>query len=262
MVKKITLKKIFYVVLLTTTQAHGLTLTRAIVSSDTNPLYLEFWPLVARTWKQIVGVQPTLLLIAPSDVVVDTTVGDVIRFEPIPGISTPFQAQVIRLLAPMLFPDDVCIISDIDMIPLTKNYFTDSLTDCPEDAFVVYRNNAANPLIYSMCYNAAKGRVFAEVFNVHTVDDIYRTMQAWYALGLGWSTDEQMLRKHVDAWHAKTGRVRKLSHEVTGRIDRYYWQYYPQLVKEGRYIDSHMLRPYHEYKNYIDELVSYLGIQT
>ena len=83
-------------------QINAFTLKRALVASDTNPMYIDFWPLVAKAWKKL-GLQPTLALIAPPDFNVDTTCGDVIRFDPIPGIPTSFQAQVIRLLAPRIF---------------------------------------------------------------------------------------------------------------------------------------------------------------
>ncbi len=67
---------------------------------------MDFWPLVAKAWKKIVGIKPTLVFIAPADVEIDETVGEVIRFEPIPGIPTAQQAQVLRLLIPTLFEDE------------------------------------------------------------------------------------------------------------------------------------------------------------
>ena len=101
---------------------HCFKIDRAIVASDTNPMYLDFWPVVAKVWKQVIGIQPTLALIAPPNTIVDESVGDVIRFYPIPGIPTWQHAQMIRMLLPTLFENEVCITSDIDMLPMSRQY--------------------------------------------------------------------------------------------------------------------------------------------
>src|ERR1700737_349362 len=100
--------KIFLCFLFSCSSLIAARIDRVILGCDANPMYIEFWPMVARTWKEIVGVKPTLALIAPSSMVIDESLGDVIRFEPIPGIPTSFQAQVIRLLLPAYFEDEVC----------------------------------------------------------------------------------------------------------------------------------------------------------
>jgi len=37
-------------------------INRAIVSADSNPLYYEFWPIVAKAWRNI-GPEPTAAVI-------------------------------------------------------------------------------------------------------------------------------------------------------------------------------------------------------
>ena len=45
-----------------------------IHSSDSNPYYLDFWPLVSRVWKQVFKLEPVLLYIdANHDVQIDET---------------------------------------------------------------------------------------------------------------------------------------------------------------------------------------------
>ena len=85
-------------------QVEALIIDRAIVSSDSNPDYLDFWPIVAKAWNKL-GIRPTLALIADKSVQVDESLGDVIRFEPIKGVSNALYAQTIRLLLPILFED-------------------------------------------------------------------------------------------------------------------------------------------------------------
>jgi hypothetical protein len=113
---------------------HALELKRVILATDENPMYIDFWPIVAPLWKAM-GFAPTLALIAHSECKVDTSLGDVIRFEPIAGIPTSLQAQVMRLFLPIFFPNEGCILSDIDMLPISASYFFEGAAHCPDDAF-------------------------------------------------------------------------------------------------------------------------------
>ncbi|HLB40602.1 MAG TPA: hypothetical protein VJJ83_02325, partial [Candidatus Babeliales bacterium] len=79
-------------------------LDRVILSTDNKPEYIQFWPIVARAWQELVGLRPTLVLVADESVQVDTSLGDVIRFQPVPEVPTGLQAQVLRLFLPVLFP--------------------------------------------------------------------------------------------------------------------------------------------------------------
>jgi hypothetical protein len=235
---------------------------RVIVASDTNPAYLPFWPLVARAWKEIAGFEPVLAFIADRDTVVDETIAEVIRFEPIPGIPTGFQAQAIRLLLPIYFEDDVSLISDMDLIPLSKAYFVDSVAHCPEHNFVVFRDGVRDlgKSQYPMCYVAAQGKTFKEVFRMSDRTEIPSLIKEWYALGLGWTTDQQMLYSYLNRWDRFEPRCVRLGHDVTRRIDRANWRYDADLIKQNFYIDAHLPRPYDAHKQHIDRLASLYGL--
>jgi len=230
----------------------ALELNRVIVATNDNPNYIEFWPIVAPLWEEM-GLRPTLALVADEECVVDSTLGDVIRFKPLSGIPTSLQAQVIRLLLPTLFPDDGCIISDIDMLPISRSYFFESARACAQDAFVIYRDGAYDHTEkkYPMCYFAAKGRTFASVFNVSNLREM---IEEWASYGWGWNTDELVLYKFVNQW---SGEVIHLGHGVGPRLDRLYWE--SQMVNLerdiGYYIDCHCPRPYSENRETIDAVV-------
>lgn len=234
---------------------------RAILSSDANPMYLDFWPLVAKAWQRI-GIRPTLALIAPATVTVDESLGDVIRFEPIEGVSTALYAQVIRLFLPAYFEEDVCILSDIDMLPINKEYYLKDIINLPRNSFVVYRESLVDGSPrYSMCYNVACGKTFKEIFTIEaTKQSIINTVIAWSKLGLGWNTDEIMLYNTLFSWQGYKSRCIKLGHQVERRIDRGNWIYDAEKLKNNYYIDSHMIRPYSHYKIEIDKLAVLLNI--
>jgi len=248
--------------LLFSLQIYAIKIDRAIVSTNTNPMYLDFWPVVAKAWKKM-GITPTLALIADDDVQIDESLGDVIRFKPIEGVSTAVHAQTIRLLLPAYFEDDVSIISDIDMLPLNKEYYVDSVKECPENAFVVYRPNPyPNQNLISMCYNAAKGSTFKEVFQINSIEDIPVIVKKWStALKNNHMTDEILLYHYLHKWKDYSARCVKLEDKLDGRrIDRGDWQYDIKKLKQNYYVDSHMLRPYKKYKSEIDELATHIGL--
>lgn len=240
---------------------YGFEIKRVILATDNNPMYLEFWHIVAPVWKQLVGVTPTLAFIAPKGTPIDTSIGDVIYFEPIKGVPTSFTAQTIRLLLPALFGNDGCIIADIDLIPLQRDYFVDSVKKIKDDSFVVFRNREYSGSSYPMCYNAACGKVFADIFHVSTLEDVRTKIIEWYKLGLGWNTDENVLYKYLHAWNYFGEKCVLLGHKVEKRVDRENWKYSEKLVKKKFYIDSHLLRPYSQHKEKILRLIQSCDIK-
>jgi len=256
---KIFASKILVTCLLCLTYCHGLfgfELNRVILSTNNNPDYIEFWPVVAPVW-QAMGIRPTLALIADENCPIDTSLGDVVRFDPIPGMPESFQAQTVRLLLPILFPDDVCIISDIDMIPISKSYFVDNAKPCPDDAILLYRDLAwgHSAKRYAMCYSAAKGSVFQSIFSVSTYEEIGPMLQEWMKWRRGWETDEHVLFSKVKAWERNGGKVMRLGHRNPGRLSRVRW-FIPKQPDLRKYIDCHCPRPYSAYKDSIDRIIT------
>ncbi len=233
---------------------HGMELKRVIVSTNNNPMYIEFWPLVACLWESM-GFKPTLVLIADEHCPIDASVGDVLRFDPIPGVSEALQAQAARLFIPALFPDDVCLVSDIDMLPISAAYFKEGARHCPDDGFLVYRDGAEGyvNVRFPMCYVAAKGCVFAAIFKIGSPEDIATRLKEWADLQLGWNTDEIMLYNCALNWEREGGRLIRLGHGVQGRLDRAAWERIDfHALNLQDCIDCHCPRPYSAYRESID----------
>ena len=246
---------IAFLIIAGVTSLNAFELKRVILATNNNPNYIQFWPIVAPLW-QAMGIRPTLALIAYEDCPIDTTLGDVIRFDPIPNVAESTQAQTIRLLLPALFPDDICIISDIDMLPVSQSYFIDGAANCPEDTFLVYRDCAhgCGYPHYPMCYNAAKGSVFAAIFGISEFKDIKETIAAWSDYGLGWNTDECLLYYFLTQWEEAGGPVMRLGHGVGPRIDRLWWPEDLSKLDVTQYIDCHCPRPFEHYKESINQI--------
>lgn len=244
------------ITLISCSSINALELTRVILSSNEDPKYIQFWPIVAPIWEAM-GLKPTLAFIGGNDCPIDTSLGDVIRFVPLPDIPESLQAQVIRLFLPALFPEDGCLISDIDMLPVSPSYFFNGAAHCPDDAFLVYRDRAHGwdfPR-YPMCYIAAKGAVFASVFGISSPQKIEEKIPEWAGWGYGWNTDELLLFHYLLEWEKAGGHVVRLGHEVGPRIDRDFWPESIESIDFSQYIDCHCKRPYSANKELIDRIV-------
>lgn len=236
---------------------HSLELKRVILSTNNDPSYIQFWPIVAPLWRKM-GLKPTLALVANENCPIDDGIGDVIRFDPLIDVPESLQAQVIRLLLPILFPEDGCLISDIDMLPISELYFHRGASYCPDHAFLVYRNKAPGYErrgTYPMCYLAAKGSIFSSVFGISSIEQIPDLIRKWAQMGLGWNTDERVTYFYAKKWEQNGGQLLCLNHTVGPRLDRSYWNIDFKHLDITQYIDCHCPRPYLKYYQSIDAII-------
>jgi hypothetical protein len=212
-------------------------LSHVLIACDLNPGYLDFWPSTQRAWKEIVGIEAVLVLIASRDRVPADLREDpaVIQFEPIEGMHSAFQAQCIRLLYPALIETDgAVIVSDIDLYPLRASYFHDPLRLLDERFFISYRDWRVHAYPerheWDLAFNAALPTTWGEVFEVATVDDVSRELKTW-AEGLyydgrrgwdGWYTDQQKLYEKLTAWPQRARRLWVMDDQYCGycRLNR------------------------------------------
>lgn len=256
---------LFFSVFLFLSSLHSLELKRVILSTNHDPTYIQFWPIVAPLWEAM-GLRPTLILVAGEDCAIDTSLGDVIRFPPVPDLTEALQTQALRLLVPTLFPEDGCLIADIDMLPISRSYFFEGANPSPTTAFLVYRDRAYQDAKWPMCYVAAPGYVFRWIFGVSHIAEFAPLLRKWAALGLGWNTDEFVMYAYVTEWEKKGGLVFRLGQGVAPRLDRNCWERQMNFLKTGRldvgmFIDCHCPRPYSSYRESIDSVIQAIFTQ-
>jgi hypothetical protein len=148
------------------------------------------------------------------------------------------------------------------MMPLQKEFFTKKVQNIPDDCFVTYKDKAYwfwKHRIY-MCYNAAKGRIFQEIFHVSTIEDIPQIIAKWHQRGLGWSTDERLLYEYLKTWKKRKNCLKKLglSKRKQRRIDRNL-DFTKKKVSKGHYVEMNCPRHYSLYKDQIDTIM-YLAL--
>ena len=213
-----------------------------IFSSDSNPDYYEFAPLVTQMWEDL-GFDTFYIQIGQD------------QFPAIDGVKTSLQSQISRLYASKLFPDRIVLITDIDMLPFDQNYFMSKLPKDKND-IVVYSSDAEKIQGYGhrypMCYLSAYGETMSSI----ALDDPDETWEQFVkrlvSLDYGWNTDELYFTKRIDECPFNVVKYDRgwQNGMAKNRLDRVYWN----KNDEVDYIDAHCPRPYSKHKVEIDEL--------
>jgi hypothetical protein len=237
----------------------------AVHSSDSNPFYLDFWPLVSKIWKLKFKVEPILLYIDENhDIRIDETYGRVIKMKPVPDVPVYIQCLWIRYWWPSQVPEKVCILSDIDMFPISKRYFIEQIKNISDDKYL--HLNPIGNAVFPSCYHVAKGKYYKEVFELHdSWEDSVRFINSLesgisHSIQNGtvmqkWGVDEKYATDQI--YKSPNKALFLLLPRNQLRIDRTFWNWKPIHIKQDYYADSHSIRPYNHptYKPMIDRLV-------
>jgi hypothetical protein len=242
-----------------------------VVSTDNNPFYDGYWELAKKTWKQVVGVKTILVDICDENYHKIYDNYEIIGYKKVESIPTSFQSQVSRLFVTKTYPNKSFLTSDLDMIPLSKSYFIDNADKIDDNSILIYTSDAYghnNQIRFPICYNLAKGYVYDEILNLNC--SFSEFVQRIYTLNFEplWDSDELYFGKCINIFEDKEtnkDRVVKLSRGwglgALQRADRDYWGHIDyDKVKNGDYIDCHLLRPYESNKIEIDNLLNHLNI--
>jgi hypothetical protein len=234
-----------------------------IVSSDKNRMYLDFWPVVKQLWANVINIKPILVLISDENKITDNATDIVHEIKSVEGIDTGLQAQIARMYVTKFYPSDVCLTSDIDMLPLSHSYFNSVLDKVDEGSLAILSADAYKILRFPICYNAAKGDTFNEILGLNVSFEEY--CKRLVEFGWGWDTDELYFGKMVNEYPLQY-RIKKFNRGwmngiANNRIDRVAWGYDKNEIKNDGYIDCHSVRPYSQYKATIDKLIEHRTCQ-
>lgn len=249
-------------------------ITKCIMSSDDNDLYLDFWPIVSKIWKLKFGIEPILIYFGDNPEKINNDFGTVIPWKTDKALPIGIQALWVRYFYPSLEPEETFIISDIDMLPISKKYFIDNLNNVDENLYV-----HINPCLESYmngeglmpsCYHVAKGKNFKKVLEL--ADTWEESLEDVTTSGFGrpvdfkpeskfWFADEEFATQKLAKYENKHELLflqRQGEPQIHRRVDRGRWKYIPELVENEFYFDSHSIRPYKENKAEIDKLVEHI----
>ena len=101
---------------------------RILISSNDDPLYIQFLPIFSMSCEKIIGVKPTLAYVSNKPYSewkwMEKYCNDILLFKHNPNVLTDRgMAFVARMIMRYKFGDDICMIGDIDLIPLNNDFF-------------------------------------------------------------------------------------------------------------------------------------------
>ena len=232
-------------------------ISKVIITSTPDKNYLDYWPLVKQSWENL-DIEPVLYVITKDSIEIQSNSYFIDKLNPV------FVAQNLRLLIPALYPDEVCLLSDIDMMPLSKQYFQDSISEFSEDSFVVYRSDATPDNMLPICWNAALGRTWGEIFSIKNIEDIDETLKKWYPKKYkpykkNWYIDQIKLREYLNVFEINNSeRVKYFADNDLGfgRLNRdtLYDDFEEYNNQKEAYVDFHMPRPFLENEELINQV--------
>ena len=242
----------------------------AIMSSDSNPLYLDFWPVISKIWYEKFNITPVLYYFGDNVDSIDTQYGIVKHMTPAPDVPIYFQCLWVRYWSYAEHLDDISIISDIDMIPLSTKYFIDSIADVADDMYVHLNACILSYGTLPSCYHVCRGDIYKDILSLD--DDYIADVTRVFNMNLGedpgahltgnqqWYADERYASSKVLEYYnnnpEKVLLFDRSSKTGDRRIDRSNWSYDVEGLKSGFYLDSHSIRPYSKYKDEIDKIVN------
>ena len=267
-------------------------------SSDSSKVYYEFWDPMSKLFKTKFNIHPVLLFCGGNDISLSEEYGDVHRVDPVDGVADYHSATWGRFWITSKYQNKVCMIGDIDMIPLSQQFFIDDVKKYDENDYVhlnagwYYDGNTEawkkQYNILSAYYHMAKGKTFNDVykFEENFSDEMKKFEKPDYTgrekgnagppgyayhpeshlryasvdNGGKWGQDEFYSTELLREYYKNGGKVITESKiEKNQRIDRSNWNYVSDLVKSGFYIDSHSLRPYGKHKERVNFLIENIG---
>ena len=244
-----------------------------LTSCNINEKYIEYFPIIYNLWKNSFNLEIKLILI--SDEIPDNLVEfneSIILFPPLENIHSAYISQVIRILYPALFDNKNIMITDCDIIPISKDYFINSVDKIPNDKFICYRDAYFNQEMIAICYNLANSSTWRTIFNVRTTEDISIKLREWYNPQYdgtknceGWFTDQKMLYRYIFNWIEKDNRVihlrdKDLSFNRLDKRDRQYivdnYKLILERIREREYTDFHIYKNHHKSPIILKEIVN------
>ena len=238
-----------------------------LTAVNENPLYLDFIPIFIKTWNKLYpSVDVKIILIAEEipNKFLDYK-DNIILFKPIENVLTSFTSQIIRLFYPCILNyENGVMITDMDMLPMNKTYYTENIKQFDNSKFIYLRENICSEINQlAMCYNVATTKVWSDIFSITSTEDIKENIIKISESNIikeghgniGWSLDQLILCKKVNDWNIRTKNFIRLKEKSTGfkRLDRIHKinidnPKLQKMVTSGFFSDYHCLRPMKKYE--------------
>jgi len=242
---------------------------KVLLSCDENPFYYDFWPSVRKMWKEHIGIEPKLVFINEARES-DDFIDDVLYVKQLPDFPVHLQAQMARIFYTQRFPDDICLVSDIDMFPISKNFFDPSKISnaCNKESFFHLNPEKREFGQFPLCYYCGYGSLYSKLIGENDWSQFLKKIvdMNFDAASLGynlpphlrgkslWFSDELFMFSAAQNTNTKI----VINNELVGnrRIDREAIMNIDYLrLSSQDIVDIHLPRPYGQFERFIDNIL-------
>ena len=267
---------------------------RVVVCLNSSPLYSGMWDIISEVYAKTTSYVPTLIFCGTQKELsreVKSDFGEVYLLPRHPEVisARDYDWSVVWSLYWAIankFPDDVCLFSGIDEIPISTALW-DKIADVDDDKYVIPlgRNPYAKHNLYGIVangHNVGKGSVYKEIFEIedNLQTELARVWNSRYEfskrvpqnlfalenLQNWWGLDEAYVSSKVydhkdvvffdDGWAQQELFAKRICRS-TG------WSYDEEKVKNNYYWAAHMPRPLSDPANMqrVEELLRTMGLR-
>lgn len=240
-----------------------------ILSTNEDPVYMNFWKPVAWAYKKIFpDVQIHLAFLtnrSEEDELVKEfrQYGKVTLFKPLEDVPEFGQAKMIRFILASQQGDSVCYIDDIDIYPLSRSFITDKTSKRQKGKLLcvggeVYNNDGR----YPVSQMTAEGYIWKELINPRGLSyiDLINTFKGNtlfdaredIMIELDFSkdsyfSDERLIRRLLAETLIPIQEMRRgYDNFLESTLDRFRWEVNLEKLNNHVYFNAHGIRPYKE----------------
>jgi len=238
-----------------------------LLSCDENPYYSDFWPMVKEIWKKRFDINPQLVYINDEKETKQFEDG-VLHVKKIAAVPVHLQAQMARIYFTHLFPDEICLVSDIDMFPVSKSFFNKEkiLQSCEKESFLHLNPERREFGQLPICYYCGYGSLYDKLrdglswgeFLKMIMERDFNTDNFNFSLPKHlegkklWFSDEIFLFSQIS--EKKIPMILREGTIGPRRMDRENILKVDFFNKLPHCVDIHLPRPYTEFKSAIDNI--------
>lgn len=143
------------------------------LSCNDDPIYWEFWNPISKQWKQQFGIHPVLFYYGKDNPNLSEEHGTVVYYDVLEGVPDYVAATWGRFWVTKFFPNRMCLVSDIDMFPLSRQFFlgteesSDAYTHLNADAYHVGNFDCwkSDGVTVPVCYHLATSEMLKTVYD-------------------------------------------------------------------------------------------------
>jgi len=237
-----------------------------VLSGDTNSGFLEFFPMVKEAWETIWKVDVVLGIISPVlSISPSSNTNKVIIVKAVEGISLKNQAKLLRFWLTTFLKEKVCLVNDLDFLPLDRWYLEERLSKRQPRQIHI----AESPRHYTQPGEQGKFPIGDMVAESETFKELLGAALPWdlwikhFAsspfifksdikanINFDFFSDESWWRtllKTLDFPKERLCKTEGLLYPFSDHIiDRANWQYTTNKLITGYYYGAHLPRPFNK----------------